>query len=252
MGRQYQLLIMYVKKVKKSSSKTSGTSYTYLHLVENVRTEKGPRQRLLLNLGTLPLKEPEFRTFAKEVERTLSGQTVIVKPRLNKRLKQCINQTVTRLLEKQGKEAPSTVEEEMKGRTLESIDTRSIQASAHHSIGAEHSCNEAYRELKIEEFLKTKDVKERDRALIKGLVITRLLSPGSEQKTKRYLETNSSLYELMGHEEKEMSLNSYYRASDILFEVKEELESHLCDKERTLFKNENKIDNENSNIENVL
>ena len=88
---------------------------------------------------------------------------------------------VSGFVQKQGKEAPSTVEEEMKGRTLESIDTRSIQASAHHSIGAEHSCNEAYRELKIEEFLKTKDVKERDRALIKGLVITRLLSPGSEQ-----------------------------------------------------------------------
>ena len=91
---------MYVKKVKKTSSKNSTKSYTYLHLVENVRTEKGPRQRLLLNLGTLPLKESEFRLFSKEVERTLSGQMVIVKPRLNKRLKQCISQTVTRLLEK--------------------------------------------------------------------------------------------------------------------------------------------------------
>ena len=232
---------MYVKKVKKTSSKNSTKSYTYLHLVENVRTEKGPRQRLLLNLGTLPLKESEFRLFSKEVDRTLSGQTVIVKPRLNKRLKQCISQTVTRLLEKQGKEVPSTVEEEMKGRTVESIDTTSIQASSHHSIRAEHVCHNAYQELKIDEFLETKNVKERDRSLIKGLVISRLLSPGSEQQTKRHLETNSGLYELIKHEEKEMSLNAYYRASDILFELKNDLETHLCNKERTLFDNKNKI-----------
>jgi transposase len=232
---------MYVKKVKKTSSKSNGKSYTYLHLVENVRTEKGPRQRLLLNLGALPLKENEFRVFSKEVERTLSGQTVIVKPRLSKRLKQCITQTVTRLLEKQGKEIPSTLDDKLKGRTVESIDTKSIQASAHHSIGAEHVCHSAYQELRIDEFLETKDIKERDRALIEGLVIARLLSPGSEQQTKHHLETNSGLYELMKHEEKEMSLNAYYRASDILFDLKNDLETHLCDKEKTLFDNKNKI-----------
>ena len=43
---------MYIKKVRKSNS-GSKKVYEYLHLVENLRTENGPRQRLILNLGNL-------------------------------------------------------------------------------------------------------------------------------------------------------------------------------------------------------
>jgi hypothetical protein len=39
-----------------ASSNNSKKAYEYLHLVENVRTEKGPRQRLILNLGALTLE----------------------------------------------------------------------------------------------------------------------------------------------------------------------------------------------------
>jgi len=38
---------MYLKKVRKQN-KRSRKVYEYLHLVENIRTEKGPRQRLIL------------------------------------------------------------------------------------------------------------------------------------------------------------------------------------------------------------
>jgi hypothetical protein len=36
----------------RKSNPNSKKAYEYLHLVDNVRTENGPRQRLILNLGT--------------------------------------------------------------------------------------------------------------------------------------------------------------------------------------------------------
>ena len=52
--------------------------------------------------------------------------------------------------------------------------------------------------------------------------------------THEYLEINSSLYELIKHEEC-IPLSSYYRANDILLSHKNELETYLSEKERGLF-----------------
>ena len=75
---------------------------------------------------------------------------------------------------------------------------------------------------------------ERNRFLIESIVVGRLLEPGSERNTKLYLDTNSGLHELMGQEE-HLPLSAYYRANDIIFSHKEELETHLSQKEAELF-----------------
>jgi hypothetical protein len=49
---------MYIKKVKKTNGKTNKV-YSYLHLVESIRTEQGPRQRLIINLGN-PDLDPSY------------------------------------------------------------------------------------------------------------------------------------------------------------------------------------------------
>jgi len=225
---------MYVKRVQKKGAKDGKTTYEYLHLVQTSRTPKGPRQQLLLNLGVLPIKPNEWRVFAKEVERRLTGQEVIVKPRLNKRLKQCIEQTVHRLAEKQGQEIKVSDITKEKGRSVQAVDTNSIKTRAHQSIGVEHICHESYKQLEIDQFLETRKVSQRNRSLIESLVVGRLLEPGSERNTKQYLDTNSSLAELMGQEE-HVPLTAYYRANDVLYSHKEELESHLSQKETELF-----------------
>ena len=225
---------MYVKQVQKKGGKDGKNTYNYLHLVQTARTPKGPRQQLLLNLGVLPIKKEEWRIFANEVQRHITGQQVIVKPRLNQRLKQCIEQTVHRLAEKQGQEIKSVDITKEKGRRVQVVDTNSIKTKAHQSIGVEHICHEAYKQLEIDQFLKDKKVSERNRYLIESLVVGRLLEPGSERNTKLYLETNSSLHELMGQEAL-LPLSAYYRANDALFSHKEALEIHLGQKEAELF-----------------
>ena len=54
---------MYIKRVRKSN-RNSKKCYEYLHLVENVRTENGPRQRLIMNLGNISVSPEQYKELA--------------------------------------------------------------------------------------------------------------------------------------------------------------------------------------------
>ena len=64
---------MYIKKVIKRN-KNSSKKYEYLHLVENIRTENGPRQRLILNLGKIDIPKEKYKELANYIEAVLTGQ----------------------------------------------------------------------------------------------------------------------------------------------------------------------------------
>ena len=73
---------MYIKKVRKKNP-GSDKIYEYLHLVENVRTENGPRQRLILNLGALDIPQDQYKELANCIESLITGQQDIFMPDLN-------------------------------------------------------------------------------------------------------------------------------------------------------------------------
>ena len=65
---------MYIRKVTHVDKKNHREYYTY-KLVESVRTEKGPRQRTLLNLGTdFELPEERRKDLANRIESILTGR----------------------------------------------------------------------------------------------------------------------------------------------------------------------------------
>ena len=64
---------MYIKEVRKRNP-GGKKHYQYLHLVENVRTEQGPRQRLVLNLGALAVEPDQYKELANAIEGMLTGQ----------------------------------------------------------------------------------------------------------------------------------------------------------------------------------
>ena len=55
----------------------NGRSYTYHRLLESVRTDKGPHQRLVLSLGTLDLPKSEWPRLAERIEDLLNHQELI-------------------------------------------------------------------------------------------------------------------------------------------------------------------------------
>ena len=68
---------MFIKKSIKTDSK-NGKSYAAYHLVESVRTERGPRQRVLLYLGSqIDLPEEEHKLLAQRIEEIVIGQKML-------------------------------------------------------------------------------------------------------------------------------------------------------------------------------
>lgn len=217
---------MYVKKVRKRNGKTQKV-YEYIHLVENIRTEKGPRQRLILNLGKLDIYPTQYKAFAKRVEDILTGQMSFID--LDARLEKQARAAAEKIFRKQAQEIAERAETD-----YQSVDVNSLETEAHRGLGPEYVCHSVWNELRMNEFFTRQGISANVIPLMAALVIGRLIDPGSERYTKEWVEKRSALFELAGRPLRP-SLNSYYRAGDRLFSVKDELEKHLSKVEKDLF-----------------
>jgi hypothetical protein len=64
---------MFIREYVTNNKKT-GTRYVTHRLVESIKTGKGPRQRIIMRLGTLTLPKSEWRSLAALLESRLAGQ----------------------------------------------------------------------------------------------------------------------------------------------------------------------------------
>ena len=222
---------MYIKKVTKRNA-PGKKAYEYLHLVENVRTEKGPRQRLVLNLGTLKIDPEKYKELANAIEGALSGQQSLFST--DPQIVRHARQAVRSILEKRSKE---TWPLEIEGSSMpdyQYVDMASIEASESRTVGPEYVCHSIWKELGLNSHLLAEGVSEQDLMIIETLVLGRLIFPASERQTWQWAEERSAVYELVGRPVKN-SLNSFYRATDILFDHKDLIETYLSKREKEIF-----------------
>jgi len=217
---------VFVKKVRKQNGVTK-KDYEYLHLVESVRTEKGPRQRLILNLGKLDILPSQYQAFAKRVEDLLTGQRSIVG--LDQSLEKSARGVARKIFKKQSESLSETTECD-----FESVDVNSFEIESPRSLGPEYMCHSVWKDLRMGEFFLKQGVSDNVLPLLEALIVGRLIDPGSERYTKEWVEKRSSLFELTGFPLRS-SLNSYYRAGDTLFSLKKALEEYLCMREKDIF-----------------
>ena len=127
---------MYIKKVKKQNA-PGKKSYEYLHLVENVRTEKGPRQRFILNLGALDIPQDKYKELANCIEAMLSGQNSLFSP--DPKIARYAQKAVRSILEKRSNEESLPKTPDTPTVTdYQHIDAASIEASESRSLGPEY------------------------------------------------------------------------------------------------------------------
>ena len=217
---------MFVKKVRKQNGVTK-KYYEYLHLVESVRTEKGPRQRLILNLGKLDILPSQYQAFAKRVEDILTGQRSILG--LDQSLEKSAREVARKIFKKQSEELSETTECD-----FQSVDVNSFAIESPRSLGPEHMCHSVWKDLRMDEFFLKQGVSDNVLPVLEALIVGRLIDPGSERYTKEWADKRSALFELTGFPLRS-SLNSYYRAGDTLFSLKKALEEHLCMREKDIF-----------------
>ena len=167
---------MYIKRVRKRN-RGSDKDYAYLHLVENVRTEHGPRQRLLLNLGALPIAPEDYKALANTIEGLLLGQANLLSsdPSLERHARHAVQKLLTRDAKSEPKKpAHHTPEYQL-------VDVASMQASTVRSLGAEYVGHRLWQELGFGHALLEVGCARHWLPLCEALVVGRLVAPGSER-----------------------------------------------------------------------
>ena len=227
---------MFIRKVPHKSKKNRREYFTY-KLVESVRTERGPRQRDVLNLGVrFDLPREQWKELANCIEDTLTGQRPLFDyPKKISTLARKYAREITR------QQAQAIGEAEDVPSDYQVVDVNSVDNEDIRSVGAEHVVYETMRQLGLDRKLRSFALTRMQLALTMGVIAGRMIAPGSERATHQWLSNRSGLDELMGVDLSSVSLDSVYKASDILLKNQDALEEHLRRTEGKLFALDEKI-----------
>jgi transposase len=217
---------MYIKKTLKIDRK-SGKTYSAFHLVESTRTHKGPRQRVLLYMGSeINLPEEQHTLLSQCIEDIIIGtQPLFPYPEEVNKLAQAYASQIIRRLSDIEDHIEQT-QQDLKSE-FANIDVHSIEQLEPRSIGAEHLLLQMSNQLKFSEQLHKLGLSKTEIAITLGSIIARAVHPSSEREAYRWLCANSGLGELLDFDFTKTTLHKLYKVSDTLLSHKNALEAAL-------------------------
>lgn len=142
---------MFIRKTVKKDP-LSGKSYVAYHLVESTRTDKGPRQRVLLYLGAeIGLAEGEHELLSQRIEEIINGQQSLLSypQEVERRAQTYASQIIRRLSEDR-----ANVETRVSPAQFVAIDVNTIEQSEPRTVGTEHLLLQMAHQLQLPEKLK--------------------------------------------------------------------------------------------------
>jgi transposase len=222
---------MFIRKTHLLNRETK-KSYFNFQLVESIRTERGPRQRILLNLGSqLDLDKQECKLLADRIEEIVIGHSSLFPaPEKIEKLAQIYAQKLVRNLSvPMEKIAPTVAVPD-----LQTIDLKTLIQQEARTVGSEHLLLTIASELKLPEYFKKLGFSQTEIALSLSTIIARAVFPASERATFSRLQYQSGLGELLDFDFHDISLEKLYQTSDLLLKHKESLEKHLKKEQRSI------------------
>jgi len=225
---------MYIRKSQQKHPKT-GELYSTYRLVESYRTAEGKvRQQTLLNLGShfsIPIED--WKALAARVEEILHGQLSLLDQN------QCLEheaQRIAKLLTAKTAQRQSSSQQNLQiGADYQSVDLNSIEHHDVRTIGAEHVAVSVAKQIQLMEIMEALGFNQRQKEVALANIIGRLVHPGSELSTHRYLTANSALDELLGTDFSDIGLHNLYQSSDRLLKHKDAIEAALYQNEKEIF-----------------
>ena len=225
---------MFIREVK-TVNKKSGKIYRKHTLAESYRTNKGPRVRTIMQLSTLALPKHLWPVLAGELERRLageSGQDEFAFP-IDEDVECAADIAIAGYHHQVQRKTATKVRKE--NRNIRPIDINSTASSCYRSLGPELVGHHFWKELKLGELLDNLGFSQRERSLAEGVVLGRLIKPGSDLGTFRWLSCQSSMLELSEAALKKIKKDEVYEIGDRLLEHKEAIEKGLFGREQELF-----------------
>jgi transposase len=220
-------LHMYIRQAK---IKRSGRTYLYQRLIESVRTPNGPRQRLIMSLGTLSVPKSEWHLLAQRIEDFLKKQESL--PFGSYPVDELAKKFAERIERKQLKKQRSRA---LVGGEVKEVYVDETSVDQARELGPGYVGHAFWKRLEMERILKEIGFTEKQCRLSELQVVGRLVSPRSELGTVGWFG-RTALDELMGSSfGSGMNEDLLYRLSDKLYEKREEIEVRLAQRERELF-----------------
>jgi transposase len=215
---------MYIRKTKRVYK---GKVYTNHLLVESVLTPKGPRQRTLCSLGRLePAPREQWLALARKMERALQGQLSLqgegaeTEPLLQRARK--------------GRKRPHRSEGIFGQSGIIAIDTDRVESEEHREAGPVHVGHQIWRQLGLGEILRHAGLSERACMLSEVMTLNRLIFPLSELAMPDWIR-RTAMEDILGTHFSELNEDALYRNLDRLHPKREQIETALAEREKTLF-----------------
>ncbi len=221
---------MFIRKTKIGNAKNGEVYYTF-RLVASQRAGDKVNQKTLLNLGNnFSLPRQQWSKLCGRIKQILTGQLSLLPT--EEELEELSQHIAARLVTAKGQSSMQT-EKVQEATAYHEVDVNSLQLIRPRSIGVEHACLGAIKELKLSETLEELGFNGPQRAAVIGSLAGRLAGFGSESSTGKWLKERSGLGELLDFDFEKSSLMRLYRASDQLLlnqtQIEEKLFSRISD-----------------------
>ena len=222
---------MFIREITKRDHRT-GKVYVYHRLMEAVRTPRGPRQRIVLDLGRLELPRDRWKILANRIEQILSGQKSLWP--VDEPIENLARDFARRVKRKQ-RQVLTEAAVPQAAPQWETVDLGSLTQEEVRTVGGEALGQWAFKKLGFSGMLEGLGFSQTQIEIASLLIIGRLVHPASERETFLWAKERSGLDELLGTDFEKISLSALYRLSDALVQHRESIESHLQRSERSLF-----------------
>jgi len=223
---------MYIKKTVQVKNKTEYYTFRLFHSYRDINNKI--RNEELLNLGAyFSLHKDSWKILCNRIQKLLNKVDDLLDFETDQEIKKLADKIVKNIQDKYNKRINADKQNEMS--KFEYIDLHSTNDTNCKFIGNEIIVSHACNQLKIKDHLinigfNTKQV---DYAL--ATIMSRLISPGSELSTYKYIKDYSALNELIGNNISNMNINQLYKIGDLLYKNKDEIEKTLYQTEKDLF-----------------
>ncbi len=230
---------MFFRKTRSGNSKSS-----VLQLVENVRTDKGPRQRLIVSLGTnFAIEKKDRRSVASIVQDRLRGQLSLFEH--DPRHIACADKIVKKIQTEGKWDSPRIqahrFKEGIRGKNATAeVFTDEVQHGYNRELGPVLIGHTFWKRLRFSKILKNCGFYDKQIKTAEISVLNRLIAQDSEHATLSWLNT-VSLEELLNINTSHFGDDRFYRISDLLLKHQEEIERNLYRREKDLFALEDSI-----------
>jgi len=237
---------MFIRKTTHIKSK-NGKEYHTFKLIESVRTERGPRQRMVLNLGAgFTLAEEKWKDLANRIENIITGQECFFP--CSEEIETLARRYARKVIRYQGQ---SVLRESDVHSVADApladvpdyhlVDINTLENEHLRPVGAEYVIHETIKELELDKKLTALGFNKPALDVTIGVIAARLVAPSSERAAHVWLQRMTGIEDLLETDFSDLSQDRVYKVSDLLLRRKTEIEEYLRIRECSLFNLEETI-----------